>query len=184
MAELMTVEELAEYLKVTKKTIYRMINKHNIPAAKIGRQWRFDRKVIDSWLKRSIPQTGAEILVIDDEEIIRLLFAETLSELGHNVTTVGNPVDGLEIISHREFDLLFLDLKMPGMDGAQLFQSIRRIQPRLPVTIITGFPESDIMERALNQGPFGVMNKPFDESDIIAAAENFLRIIPPSNIGG
>jgi len=62
------------------------------------------------------------------------------------------------------------------MDGAELFHQIKTMKPDLPVTIITGYPDSDLMSRALAQGPFGVMNKPFSESDIIAAVNSFLRI--------
>ena len=65
---------------------------------------------------------------------------------------------------------------MPGMDGAELFRQIKTIKPRLPVAIITGYPDSEMMARALTYGPFGVMNKPFSESDIIAAVSNFLSI--------
>ena len=65
---------------------------------------------------------------------------------------------------------------MPGMDGAELFRQIKTIKPELPVTIITGYPDSEMMARALAQGPFGVMSKPFGESEIIAAVNNFLRI--------
>jgi len=79
-------------------------------------------------------------------------------------------------VKQRDFDLVFLDLKMPEMDGAKLFRRIKTIKPKLPVTIITGYPESDMMAQALAQGPFGVMNKPFDESDIITAVNNFLGI--------
>ena len=79
-------------------------------------------------------------------------------------------------MKQRDFDLVFLDLKMPGMDGAELFRQIRTIKPRLPVTIITGYPDSEMMVRALAQGPFGVMNKPFGESDIVAAVNTFLGI--------
>ena len=84
--------------------------------------------------------------------------------------------DGLELVKKQAFNLVFLDLKMPGMDGAELFRQIKTVKPGLPVTIITGYPESDIMERALAHGPFGVMEKPFGESDIVAAVNNFLRI--------
>jgi FixJ family two-component response regulator len=62
------------------------------------------------------------------------------------------------------------------MDGAELFHQIKIVRPRLPVTIITGYPDSDMMARALAHGPFGVMSKPFGESDIVAAVKNFLRI--------
>ncbi len=81
MAELMTVGELADYLRVTKKTIYRLLEQDNIPATKVGQQWRFDRALIDQWLQRGSAGTKANILVIDDEEVIRLLFREILEEL-------------------------------------------------------------------------------------------------------
>jgi excisionase family DNA binding protein len=176
MTKLMTVGEVADYLRVTEKTIYRLLEKGKIPATKVGRQWRFDTKRIDKWLQNNAAQVKANILVVDDEEVIRLIFKETLEELGHNVITTGNAQAALEIVNQQDLDLAFLDLKMPGMDGAELFGRIKEVKPRLPVAIITGYPDSDMMSRALSQGPFGVMNKPFGESDIISAANNFLHI--------
>ncbi len=174
MTELMTLQEVAAYLRVTKKTIYRLLSQGKIPANKVGHQWRFDNTLIDEWLHRN--PVGATILVIDDEEVIRALFREALAELGHEVIGAESSSQGLELVKQREFDLVFLDLKMPGMDGAELFRQIKIIKPELPVTIITGYPDSDMMARALAQGPFGVMNKPFGGEDIVAAVSNFLRI--------
>ena len=177
MKDLMTVEEVANYLRVTKKTIYRLLKRGSIPSTKVGYQWRFDRVLIDEWLQRSSVRTKANILVIDDEEVIRLLFRETLEELGHRVMAVGTALEGLELVKQQDFELAFIDLKMPGMNGAELFRHIKAIKPKLPVTIITGYPDSDMMARALAQGPFGVMKKPFGESDIVDAVNNFLRIV-------
>jgi CheY-like chemotaxis protein len=101
-----------------------------------------------------------------------------LEDAGHLVTLAASGKEALELVAKQEFDLLFLDLKMPGMDGADVYQQIRAHKPRLPVVIITGYPDSDIMAKALAQGPFGVMNKPFGESDILGATRNFLRISP------
>jgi len=176
MIELMTVEEVARYLRVTDKTIYRLLKRGDISATKVGHQWRFDKAAIDEWLQRNSVGTKATILVVDDEEIIRTLFKETLEELGHTVIAVESGFEGLELVQQRDFDLVFLDLKMPGMVGDDLFGQIKAIKPRLPVTIITGYPDSGMMRRALAQGPFGVMNKPFGESDIVAAVNCFLRI--------
>jgi len=176
MTELMTVQELADYLRVTGKTIYRLLRRGRIPATKVGRSWRFDKASVDEWLSRNSVGAKATILVIDDEETIRLLFKETLEELGHIVITAETGSEGLELVKQRDFALVFLDLKMPGMLGDELFGRIKAIKPGLPVTIITGYPDSGMMARALAQGPFGVMNKPFGESDIIAAVNNFLRI--------
>jgi len=176
MTRLMTVEELADYLRVTEKTVYRLLRRDGIPATRVGRQWRFDKNRIDEWLERGSVRAKANILVIDDEEVVRLLFKETLEESGHRVITAGTASEGLELVKQGDFALVFLDLKMPGMDGAELFRYLRTIKPKLPVTIITGYPDSDMMARALAQGPFGVMNKPFGETDIVAAVASFLGI--------
>lgn len=176
MTELMTIEEVASYLRVTERTIYRMLKRGRFPAIKVGNRWRFEKHSIDEWLRRSSVGTSADILVVDDEKVIQSLIRKTLEELGHRVTVAGTASEGLELVKQEDFDLAFLDLKMPGMDGAELFRQIRIIKPKLPVTIITGYPDSDMMTRALDQGPLGVMNKPFDESDIIDAVNIFLRI--------
>ena len=177
MAEFMTVEEVADYLRVAEKTIYRLLRRGSFPATKVGHSWRFDKASIDDWLHRNSVGVRASILVVDDEEVIRALFKESLEELGHRVVTAGNSSEGLELLKQRDFDLVFLDLKMPGMDGAELFRRIRTIKPNLPVTIITGYPDSDMMARALAKGPFGIMRKPFDEADITMAIASFLRIV-------
>jgi len=176
MTELMTLKEVAAYLRVTKKTIYRLLKRDSIPATKISRQWRFNKALIDEWLHQNSDETKASILVIDDEETIRLLFQETLGDSGHRVVTAETGCQGLELIKKQDFDLVFLDLKMPGMSGTELFRRIKTIKPKLPVTIITGHPDSALMKRVLARSPFGVMNKPFGEQDIVAAVTNFLRI--------
>lgn len=176
MTELMTLEEVADYLRVTEKTVYRLLRRGKIPATKVGHQWRFHRASIDEWLNGNSVGVKANILVIDDEEIIQVLFKETLGELGHNVMMAGTGPQGLELVKQQDFDLVFLDLKMPGMDGAQVFRRIKTIKPNLLVTIITGYPESDMMTQAMAAGVFGVMRKPFSEEDIMAAVHNFVGI--------
>ena len=168
MAELMTVEEVAAYLRVTKKTVYRLLERSSIPATKVGHQWRFEKGLINEWLRRSSVKAKANILVIDDEEVVRLLFKETLEELGHTVMVAENGFRGLELVEQHDFDLVFLDLKMQGMVGDELFGRIKAIKPRLPVTIITGYPYSGMMERTLAQGPFGVMTTCLEVSDMLS----------------
>ena len=175
MPELMTVEELGQYLRFTKKTIYRLLKQGGIPAVKIGNKWRFDKAAIDRWLHHNMERAKARILVIDDDEVIRSLFKETLGEQGHTVVTASNGAEGIEFVKRWDFGLVFLDLKMPDIDGAELIKQLRSIKPRLPVTIITGYPGSEMMEKAFKQGPFGVMDKPFDAADIIAAVNSFLH---------
>ncbi|MGD9118911.1 MAG: response regulator [Dehalococcoidia bacterium] len=175
MAKLMTLEEVADYLRVTKRTIYRLLDKHTIPSTKVGHQWRFDKAAIDVWLSQSSPEAAAKILVIDDDETICSLFRDTLEEAGHTIATASESLKGLELIKGQDYDLVLLDLKMPEIDGAELFKQIRKSKPGLPVIIITGYPDSDLMMEALTYGPFGVMKKPFNDSDILSAVNNYLR---------
>ncbi|MFA5315896.1 MAG: response regulator [Dehalococcoidales bacterium] len=175
MSELMTLEEVANYLRVNEKTIYRLLNEDDIPAMKVGRQWRFDRETIYKWLHQNSTKNKASILVIDDDEIICSLFKDALEETGHTITTVSESSRALELLKYQDFDLVFLDLMMPVMDGAETFRQIRMTKPKLPVTIITGYPDSDLMMKALAHGPLGVMSKPFSSSDILTAVNNYLR---------
>lgn len=171
----MTVEELGKYLRFTRKTLYRLLKHGEIPGIKIGNKWRFDKAAIDRWLHQ-YEEVEARILVIDDDEAIRSLFKGTLEKLGHTVVTASSGDEGIECVKRWDFDLVFLDLKMSGMDGDEFLKQLKSTKPELPVTIITGYPGSEVMERALKQGPFGVMGKPFDSSDIINAVNSFLKV--------
>jgi excisionase family DNA binding protein len=171
---LMTLEEVAEYLRLSKKTVYRLIQRRDIPAVRVSGQWRFDRNTIDEWLSDKSTNHGFSILVVDDEPLVLELFRETLEEQGYTTTTVDNGADAIELIKNEDFDLVFLDLKIPGMDGAELFRRIRKITPALPVVIITAYPESEAMSRALIHGPLSIMQKPFSDSDVRAAVKSFL----------
>ena len=177
MKEILTVQELAEYLKMNPKTLQRKAREGEIPAFKLGRQFRFDKEQIDRWLSHKAVTKSLNILLVDDDSIIRDLFTQSLEGLGHNITTSANGVEALEFVTKRRFDLIFLDLLMPGIDGAELFGRIRLIDKQVPVIIITGYPDSEVMKRAIEHGSFTVMNKPFTGDDILDALSSFIRSV-------
>lgn len=174
MPQLMTVEELGKYLRFNKRTIYRLLKQGSIPAIKIGNKWRFPQDAIDTWLRDKMGGAKARILIIDDDEFVRSLFKETLVEEGHTVLTAGSSADGIEYVEQGNIDMVFLDLKMPDMEGAEVLKHIRSAVPELPVTIITGYPDSDMMARALKYGSISVMQKPFDSTAIVTAVNSLL----------
>jgi len=173
--QLMTVQDLADYLKVTVKTIYRLLERGSIPATRVGHLWRFDKADIDNWLRQNTRKITAGILVIDDDVNIGVLFQEALRDTGHTFDAVQDPSKGLDLIKNGSYDMVFLDLFIPGTDGATVFRRIRLVKPDLPVTIITGYPDSDLMMSAMSNGPFSIMKKPFTVSDILAMVNNYLR---------
>ncbi|UCB44020.1 MAG: response regulator [Dehalococcoidales bacterium] len=178
MSELMTVKEVGEYLRFNKRTIYRHLKQRSIPAIKIGNKWRFPRDAIDEWLNHKMAGVKARILVIDDDEFVCSLFKETLTKEGHVVVATPSRDLGIECVGSGDFDMVFLDLKMSDMDGAEVFRQIREVAPELSVTIITGYPDSKMMARALKHGPFRIMAKPFDAEAIINAVNDLLPMIP------
>ena len=171
----MTLEEVADYLRVTRKTVYRMLEKRDIPSVRVGHQYRFDRTAIDDWLHHSSVGSVVNVLVVDDDEAVGDIFRENLELAGHQVTTATDSTKGLELAKNVDFDIVFLDLRMPVMDGVEFLRRIRAVKPDLPVTVITAYADSDQMRDAMAIGPFGVMKKPFRSADIMTAVRTYLR---------
>lgn len=176
----MTLEEVADYLRVTRKTIYRLLEREEIPSTRVGHQYRFKRAAVEDWLRQNSAGMSTSILVIDDDEELCEVFRDTLEEAGHKVTTATDPARGLDLAIERDYDLVFLDLRMPGMDGAELFRQLRAAKPDVPVTIVTAYSDSEIMANALDHGPFGVMKKPFTSADITNAVRTYIHSRPRS----
>jgi excisionase family DNA binding protein len=175
MDKLLSTREIADYLDLDEVTVRRKAAKGEIPSMKIGSRYRFDKIQIDDWLTKNKVNKAISIFVVDDNPIICSLFKETLERHGHKVTVCSNSRDALETMLDNQLDLIFLDIKMPELDGAELFCLIRQIS-NVPVAIITGYPDSDLMEKAMECGPFLVMKKPFDSVDIIGAVQSFNQI--------
>ncbi|MGD0352539.1 MAG: response regulator [Dehalococcoidia bacterium] len=173
MTELLTTKEVASYLKLRPETVLRSVKKGEIPAIKVGGHFRFDKKQIDEWLHNN-STSKKRILVVDDDEPIGRLFKETLEKNNYHVLTSGNGSKAIKLAQSWTFDLIFLDLKMPDMDGVETFRRIRRIDKSVPVVIITGYTASELLQKALKQAPFGIMKKPFGAKDILRSTENFL----------
>ncbi len=174
MAELFTTKEVASYLKLRPETILRGVKKGEIPAIKVGGHFRFDKDQIDEWLVNN-STAKKRILVVDDEEPIRKLFKETLEKNNYHVITADTSKKAVKLARSWNFDLVFLDLKMPDTDGVQTFRKIRRIDKDVPVIIITGYTASDLLNKAVRQAPFGVMKKPFGSKDILRSTAQFLN---------
>ena len=175
MSGLLTIKEAASYLRMNPLTVYRLASKGKVPAVKVGRHWRIHQDALEAWLRPSFPHCTSNILVVDDEEAIGRLFRGTLEQGDYEIVLVSNGAEALEAMEKYEFDLIFLDLRMPGMNGAETFGRIRQVDSRVPVVIITGYPDSDLMAQALEIGPIGVMMKPFGPLDIQQVVNSFAR---------
>lgn len=173
MDQLLTPRELAGYLRLNQTTVIRKAMKGEIPAIRVGKQFRFDKNQIDRWLLQQTVGRKAKILVIDDEPLVLQLFRDALPKSGYNVTTSSDGAEALELTATGHFDLIFLDLVMPKIDGSELFRRIRQKDKQVPVIIITGYPDSELLKKAKQQGPFMILIKPFTAEDILQAVRMF-----------
>lgn len=104
---------------------------------------------------------SANILVIDDEESMRAGCVQTLTENGYRVQTVNNGRMGLERIAKESFDVILLDLKMPGIPGMEVLKKLKENDPNSVVIIITAYGTIDSAVEAMKQGAYDFLPKPF-----------------------
>jgi excisionase family DNA binding protein len=188
----LTTEEVLEYLQVNLRTVYRLIKAGKIPAVRVGRQWRFRKRDIDTWLDSQRPRGGSRattsapagsgaasprqaaerprILVVDDESSIRDLLSKTLALAEYDVDTASDGRSALERLRLYPYDLLIADLKMPGIDGLSVIREAKRLKADLPVIIITGYSTETAAIEAVNLGVSGYLTKPFRVPQVLAAA--------------
>jgi excisionase family DNA binding protein len=164
--EVLTLREAAEYLKLPVSTVYRLVEKRQLPGHKVGRQWRFHRSVIDDWFAQRSATRRSTILVVDDEAAIRELLVRALATNACQVLTAASGGEALDIVKRAIVDLVVLDLAMPVMNGVDTYREIHSVRPILPVMIVTGYPDSDLMVQALEIGPFTMISKPVDLAQI------------------
>jgi excisionase family DNA binding protein len=161
-AEILTIREVAGYFNLPLSTVYRLAERQQLPGHKVGRQWRFHKSVIDDWFGQHAATSRPTILVVDDEPAIRELLVRALATNACQVLPATSGSEALDIVKRANVDLVVLDLAMPIMNGVDTFREIHSIRPALPVMIVTGYPDSDLMAQALEIGPFTMISKPVD----------------------
>ncbi|OIQ75807.1 nitrogen regulation protein NR(I) [mine drainage metagenome] len=118
--------------------------------------------------------TQSKILVIDDEEIVRRSYARSLAGMNCNVETARNGHEALEAMEQRSFDIVLLDLMMPGMSGMAVLKLIKEKWPDSEVIIITGYPAVDTAKQAVTLGAYEYLAKPADPDLVIHATHGAL----------
>lgn len=111
------------------------------------------------------------ILIVDDDIDLAESLAEVLERRGYAVALAGSGEEGLVLFENGTFDLVFTDVKLPGMNGVETFFAFRRLKADAKVMLMTGFSVENLIREALENGALGVLRKPFAMSDVLAAVE-------------
>jgi excisionase family DNA binding protein len=172
----MNAEEAAASLAVHVETLRRLARRGRIPAFKVGKDWRFRRESLGRWsetqglrsppLARSGQLTAScasiTVLIIDDDIKFCRALSRVVERLGYRATHSTDAAIGLKLVSSAPPSLVFLDLKMPGMNGPQFLSELRKTHPDLPVVIVTGFPDGELMYQAAQYAPLLLLAKPVE----------------------
>jgi len=126
-------------------------------------------------LKDSEKVSSQRILVIDDEEGVRDVLARILGEEGHRVSLAETGKKGLDKFKQGDFDLVLTDLGMPDMSGWELAKRIKKINPSLPVGLITGWAVSVTKEKMKEKGVDFILSKPFDCTKVVREVNTYLK---------
>ncbi len=112
-----------------------------------------------------------KILVIDDEEIVRISCKKCLIPEGYDVDLAGSGREGMELTGSTHYDLILTDLKMPDMDGMEFLMKIKEKQPDAKVIMITGYSTVEHAVEAIKLGAFNYIEKPFTPDKLITAVK-------------
>lgn len=115
------------------------------------------------------------ILIVDDELLIRQTLADFLGEHGYQVATAADGVEGLSMARSNQFDVALADLRMPGLDGLDLVDTLKTEQPQLPVVIISGTGSLIDVIEAMRRGAWDYVTKPIqDMNEVLVVIERVL----------
>lgn len=169
---LITVKEVADYLKLKEQTVYLLARQNKIPSLKVGGSLRFKKSQIDTWLASS-PKTGGQdsprqkVLIVDDEDLVREAL-KRMVEL-HNIETVAvsSGAEAIQAAKQESFRLVFLDLSMPGMNGVETLKALKNMDREIVFVVVTALTgEDDLFRSAINFAPVSVIPKPFNLQQI------------------
>jgi len=117
-----------------------------------------------------------KLLIVDDEpDMLRLLQMIVREKTPYEVTTTNNPLEALGLARGGGFDLLITDLKMPGLDGIELLNTIREFDADIPIIIITAFATAEAADAAMEKNAFDFITKPFRKEQILFTIEKAIK---------
>jgi len=157
---LLTVKETSEYLRIPLPTVYYLVQRGKIPAIQIGGRWRIKKSALDHDILLEDKQGQPTVLVVDDDLGLQDLFRTFLKQIGFSRVVVGTAKEAIHSLRKQKFDLMFLDLQLPDAPGDQVYKAAKQIDPDLNVIVITGYPDSEILDRILQVSPVTVLKKP------------------------
>lgn len=123
------------------------------------------------------PQKSFKVLVVDDDQEIGYMFQRLLGGPQTTVTIARDGYEALEMIKSEPYNLIFLDVRLPGMDGVQTLEEIKKLRPDSIVVMMSGYSVEEEIKRAMALGAQDFIAKPFEDIDEIMTIEEVARYL-------
>ena len=123
-------------------------------------------------------RTGSEtLLLVEDEPLLLSMTASMLRNLGYRIHTAGSPADAIELVKERpgEIGLLMTDVVMPGMNGKQLYDKLKRLEPNLRVLFVSGYTSEAVVSRGIVEQGVHFLQKPFTRDELAEVLRSILE---------
>jgi DNA-binding NtrC family response regulator len=117
----------------------------------------------------------ANMLIVDDAEVVRLSHFRSLTGADFNAEVARDGLEALHMMEQRHFDVVFLDIKMPELDGISVLKKIKQKWPECEVVMITGYPTIETAKEAVRLGAYHYLVKPVGPVDVVQAANDALN---------
>ena len=114
-----------------------------------------------------MPDPTYKVLIVDDDPFIRRLISSILTLKGHQCEEANDGIEALEKFTKNPFDAVITDIRMPRMDGIDLTRELLKLQPALPIIVMTGSHDISIAEEAILARASDFLNKPFSLMDLL-----------------
>ena len=116
----------------------------------------------------------SRILVVDDEDALRVVLSSELSSSGYDVETASDGDEAITMVQNKKFDLLLLDIKMPKVDGFEVLKFVKKNSPAVKVIMLTGFADLKNAIESKKHGAEDFVSKPYDLVDLLTTIERVL----------
>lgn len=123
---------------------------------------------------------SGNILVVDDEQIVRDFFKDVALSLGGSVDTAEDGDIAVEKCKSSHFDIVFMDMRMPHMNGLEACKAILDLDPATKVVMMSGYSEDKMMDEAISSGAIAKLSKPFELQAIVNLIESAVK----GSVGG
>lgn len=174
--DVLDAHEAAWLLGAHVESVRRLARKGDIPAYKIGKDWRFSKPALERWAEtHHLRERAPLVLVVDGEKSFRDTTRLFLEGASCRVATAANGEEALELVRRETPDLVLLDLVMPGMSGVVVLKELHRMDPELPVVVVTAYPDSELMSQALRFPPVTLLPKPVEKATLLTTVNRVLR---------